>query len=342
MNKRRIFIGIGFFIALISTACGTNAPTYTKGAELAYYNFSQPATFEEGAYRDATLRVVDGVYRIDVPEGDGTLWWGQWGDTYSDVIVEADVEQMTERNENAFGVMCRVRGNTGIPAQVDPTLQAMMQETSEASFIDPATDEPTSEATIDAAATEQAQSTPDATVESDATDEATEASTSEATIEAAETDEVDATIEADAIATEESTAEVTESATAEATTSADATPEVTAEPTIDPRLLLEGDGYLFLIQGTGAGGIFRARGRDFQPLVDWITNEAIVLGPGENHIRAICAGTDLLLYVNDVLVAQATDDAYAQGQIGLVAGASNSLGLRVEFDNVQISAVNGN
>jgi hypothetical protein len=257
----------------------------TKGEEIAFYNFSEPNSWEQGAYGDATLRVVDGVYRVEVFTGDGTLWWGQWGDIYTDTVIDVDAAQITERNENTYGVMCRVRGTLGQAQAVDPTLAAMMLDVREG---------------IDAEATDFADS---------ATDEPSE-------------DDAEATTEATTEATAESTPESTTEAAAEATEDA-------------PRV--EGDGYLFLVQGTGGYAIMRARGRDVVPLVDWGTSDAITQGPGENHIRAVCAGDYLALYVNDQLLAETNDDTYTQGQIGLVASAVNRLGVRVEFDNLQIS-----
>jgi hypothetical protein len=268
---RAIIVFLGM-LALLLSACQNRGPLrqVTKGDEIAYYAFNAPGSFEEGTYGLATLRVTGGVYRIDVQQGDNTLWWGQWGDTYSDAVIDVDVEQTTERNENAFGVMCRVRGSVGQARTPDPDLAAIM--------------------------------------------EATQA--------------VEATAEASS--TEESTAtEIAEEPNLEATEAVDA---VTAEPSMG-----EGDGYLFLIQGTGSYSIMRARGRNVMPLVNWTTSDQINVGPGRNHLRAICQGNYLALYINDQFMADTTDDTYTSGQVGLVASAANRLGLRVEFDDLSIS-----
>jgi len=323
VSTGRGFIGLIAGYAFLMAACSSESTvTISKGDELANFNFSEPNSFEQGAYGDATLRVIDGVFRIDVPEGDATLWWGQWGDTYSDTVVEVDVEQITERNESAFGVMCRVRGSIGQPVEPDATLRAIVEATSE--VMPDSTSEAEPEAT--------SESTPEAT--SEATVEATSENTPEASDEL--TIDPRLNLEGDGyLFLIQGTG-----ATVEATS--ENTPEASDELTIDPRLNLEGDGYLFLIQGTGAGAIFRSRGRDLQALADWRANDAIAIGASENRLRAVCAGTTLAFYVNDVLIAQVEDDAYAQGQVGLVAGASNRLGVRVHFDNLQISAVGGN
>jgi len=286
---RSIALALGVWLM---AACSPTGPlqTVTKGDELASYNFAEPRTFEEGAYDGALLRVVDGVYRIDLDDGTNTVWWGQWGETYENVIIEADITQTSERTETTYGIMCRVRGAVGQPATVDPELAAVMAETA-----------------------------PEATVET----------TPEVIPEAAAQAAAESTLEA----TAESTPEVTAEAGAEAVETIEPTPRPTA---------LEGDGYLFLIQGSGRAAILRARGRDVQPLADWRTSDAVRPPPQTNRIRAVCHNTYLALYVNDQLVAEATDDAFRRGQIGLAAAAANRLGVVVEFDNVQVWQSVGN
>jgi len=294
----------GLIAVLFLASCqssGTALRQFTKGDELASYDFSQPQSFEEGAYSAATLRVLDGVYQIDVMQADNVLWWGQWGDSYSDTLIDVDTEQQTDVNDNTYGVMCRVSGRIGQPQPVDPTLAAMMFD-----------------------------STPEATaaVTAQVTDEATESATAEATSEAT----------AAAAATTEATVEATAEATAEASsTSAIALrPVLTATPTT-PAAVSAGDGYLFLIQGSGAFAIMRSHERNLTPLVDWTSSDVIKRGPEKNHLRAICAGNYLAFYINDQFVGEATDDRYQTGQVGLAASAANRLGTRIAFDNLMIS-----
>ena len=315
-HRVRRIIGITGLAVLWLSACQGAAPRrqITAGEELAAYNFSVPGSFEEGGYGGATLRVNDGVYRIDVLQGDNTLWWGQWGDTYSDVVLEVDIEQISERNENAYGVMCRVRGSVGQDREVDPELAAIMEETSEPSD-ELATPEADATDVPDEEATEVSEDE-----ETDATDVPDEEAT-----EVSEDEETDAT-EAPVDESSEEEAQATESPDAEATEA----------PTDEPSFG-DGDGYLFLIQGTGSFSILRARGRNVVPLVDWTVSDAIEVGPASNHIRAICAGDYLAMYVNDRFVGDATDDSYSSGQVGLVASAANVLGVRVQFDNFIVS-----
>ncbi len=162
-NALALLLMLMFALAACSGAQAVRS--FSKGEEYAAYAFAESGTFEEGIYSGAAnLLIEDGAYRIEVLQGDNTLWWGQWGATYADVIVEADIEQMTEPNQNAFGLMCRVRGTVGQPAAADPTLAAILAE-------------PTAEATLDVTA----EATLEATAE--ATAEATEIATAEATTE---------------------------------------------------------------------------------------------------------------------------------------------------------------
>jgi len=305
--------------ALVFAACSPAAPVrqFTKSDELAYYDFSEGGTFEEGTYGDGTarLQIRDGRYDITLLEGDSELWYGQWGGSYDDVVIDVEARQSTESQNTVYGVICRARGVVGQVAADDPTLEALAAEN--------ATGLP-----LIASADETAEATAEATSESQ----------SEATQEAAEvtpegTDEADATAEV----TSEATSEATEEATVEATSE----PESEATEDAGAATLLNannGDGYLFLVEGSGRFAIMRSRGRSVTPLVDWTTNSAIKVGPADNRIRAVCLGDYLAMYVNGTFVGDATDDTYTSGQIGLVGAAASNLGLQVTFDNLTVSA----
>lgn len=140
--------------------------------------------------------------------------------------------------------------------------------------------------------------------------------------------------EAEATADSTATTEAVEATSAPtAVENTEATEEATT--TFAPT---DGDGYLFLIQGSGAYGIFRSSGRRLQPLVDWATSDAVNVSPVANHLRAVCAGDYLAFYVNDRLVAEAIDDQYGVGQVGLVASTGDRLGVQVNFDNLVVHA----
>jgi hypothetical protein len=306
--KRLLFLGVaGLFLA----ACATASPVrqFTKGDEIAYYDFTQPGTFEEGTYNDgeARLQIKDGVYIMMLTEGDSELWYGQWGDSLDDVVVDVEARQFTESQNTIYGVMCRVRGTVGQQAAIDPTLEAMAAEKFESSPL-----------IAQAEATLEALASGEMTPEADATAEATEAADEEATAEATE---------AAAEATEEA-AEPTAESTSESTE------EGGAATLLNPN---NGDGYLFLVGSNGRFAIMRSRGRSVTPLVNWTSHSAIQTGPAVNRIRAVCLGDYLAMYVNGTFVGDATDDTYTQGQVGLVGASADRLGLLVQFDNLSVS-----
>ena len=294
-----------FLASLLLAACGTAAGPvrkFTKGDELAYYDFSESNTFEEGSYGDgaARLQIRDGVYHIVVTEGDSEVWYGQWGDTYSNVVVDVEAEQITEAENTVYGVMCRMRGRVGQTGSAETT--------PEASDVTP-------EAT-DAGA-----------IRVSPTEETTAAATSE-------TAEPGITAEATANATADATAETTP----ELRRAGDPTPEGTIEAPRGSELNINnGDGYLFLVEGTGRFAIMRARGRNVVPLVDWTSSNVIRKGPAQNNIRAVCLDDYLALYVNGSFMGDAIDDTYTSGQVGLVAAAASRLGVTAEFDNLIVS-----
>lgn len=224
------------------------------GDELVARDFSQPNSFEEGVYSNASLRIDDGRYLIQVDSGDSEIWWGQWGDTLDDVIIDVDTEQLGEREEAAWGVACRLRGQVGQQMEAEPLLELLV-------------------------AGEQQQ----------------------------DDDEAEVALESAAAAA-----------------------------------IANGDGYLFLIQGTGSWGIFRARGRDVFPLRDWEPSDLVQRGRGaRNHLRAICADDYLAFYINEQFVADVQDNAFANGQVGLAAGAFSRLGAEISFDNLVVSEALG-
>jgi hypothetical protein len=338
--RRLLFLGV---IGLLLGACSTAGPVrqFTKGDEVAYYDFNTAGSFEEAIYGDGVVRlsIGDGVYTISLAEGDSELWYGQWGDTYRDVVVDVEAQQFTQSENTIYGVMCRVRGMVGQTVANDPELEALAAQVGDTSSLfasADATDEATAEVT---------EAAPEV---------ATEEATAEATSEAEIGDEAAAETNADVVA--EGTLEVVddsgEEATVEATEAVEqatdepeevATEEATADPTQtgDAAFLNvnNGDGYLFLLQSSGRFAIMRARGRSVTPLVDWTNSGAINTGPAENRIRAVCLGDYLALYVNGTFLGDATDDTYTQGQVGLVGATGDRLGLVVEFDNLSVSAV---
>jgi len=98
--------------------------------------------------------------------------------------------------------------------------------------------------------------------------------------------------------------------------------------------------YGFLVTHDGYYGIFKML--DGQMLLSGNrTNldfsEAIRQGGIVNHITASCSGDILKLSVNDVVLAEIQDASFKSGQIGLIAGAYDTGGVQVLFDNLLVT-----
>jgi serine/threonine protein kinase len=100
------------------------------------------------------------------------------------------------------------------------------------------------------------------------------------------------------------------------------------------RVQRSGDGYLLRISGDGEYAIQRVLDDNFEYLVEWTESDAINQGNALNHIHAVCDGTRLALYANGELLAEAEDDAFSKGDIGLTATTFGSVATEVHFDNL--------
>ena len=60
---------------------------------------------------------------------------------------------------------------------------------------------------------------------------------------------------------------------------------------------------------------------------------AIIQGPGLNHLRLDCIGETLRGFINDQVIAISNDADFSSGDVGLVAGALDTPGVDVAFDN---------
>ncbi len=104
------------------------------------------------------------------------------------------------------------------------------------------------------------------------------------------------------------------------------------------RVQANDDGYALRISGDGFYGIHKAVGEDFEALVDWTESEAIRQGNATNHLRAVCDGADLALFVNGELVAQASDMTFVEGDIALTATTFEEQLTEVHFDYLVVFA----
>jgi len=102
------------------------------------------------------------------------------------------------------------------------------------------------------------------------------------------------------------------------------------------RTQADNDAYLLRVSGDGFYAIHRIVEGEFEPLVDWTRSPLVEQGEATNHIRAVCDGTRLALYVNGELLAEAQDATYAEGDIGLTATTFEPEATEVHFDNLVV------
>lgn len=64
---------------------------------------------------------------------------------------------------------------------------------------------------------------------------------------------------------------------------------------------------------------------------------AVIRGQESNHLKAICQGNQLSLYVNDQLVAQAADSDFQGGDVGLLTSTGDHAGVEIHFTHFVVT-----
>ena len=101
--------------------------------------------------------------------------------------------------------------------------------------------------------------------------------------------------------------------------------------------------YLFEISGDGYVWIGRYRRggeEEAEPLVGdwWFESDAVNQGlDNTNRLRVRVEGGNFIFFVNDIEVGRFSDDAFASGDIGLLVRTLGEGGVRVEFDNFNVT-----
>jgi hypothetical protein len=93
--------------------------------------------------------------------------------------------------------------------------------------------------------------------------------------------------------------------------------------------------YAFLISSDGYYGIVKVKNSKYAVISGKSLqySDTIQKGQASNHLRAECIGQTLTLTVNGKKLAEAQDTDFSAGEIGLTAGAYNTPGVDVSFDN---------
>ncbi len=173
MKIRMMGLTLGILLMGACSAIGSSpVKQFTKGDEIAFYDFTSAATFEEGLYGNNTarLQISDGVYNIQLSTGDSTLYYGQWGATLGDVVIDVEAVQTSADLNSTYGVMCRARGTVGQSVTANAEATAEVTEAAGSNTIvalpdSAATAEATAEATQEATIEVTQQSTAEATAQ---------------------------------------------------------------------------------------------------------------------------------------------------------------------------------
>ncbi len=96
--------------------------------------------------------------------------------------------------------------------------------------------------------------------------------------------------------------------------------------------------YLFSISSTGHVSIQKQIAGEWEYLVAWTASPAVRQGGEINRLRVTCQGAKLRFFVNGQPVAQADDDSFRSGNIGLLASAGDIGGVVAAFDNLHVRA----
>jgi hypothetical protein len=107
------------------------------------------------------------------------------------------------------------------------------------------------------------------------------------------------------------------------------------------RVQPNGDGYLLGISGDGFYSIYEIMDGEFEALVEWAESDVIYQRNATNRIRAVCDGSDLALFVNGELLAEANDSTFIEGDIGLTATSYEDEPTEIHFDNLVVFAALG-
>lgn len=101
------------------------------------------------------------------------------------------------------------------------------------------------------------------------------------------------------------------------------------------RLKNDANFYYFIISADGYYAIGKVKDGQWSLLSaeQMQQSNTIHTGTQANHLRADCIGNLLILYVNDQLAGSAQDADFSSGDVGLLAGAFDTPGVDVYFDN---------
>lgn len=108
---------------------------------------------------------------------------------------------------------------------------------------------------------------------------------------------------------------------------------------VDCRIQENGDGYGFRISSDGYYAIELYNNQENIGLVDFEYDDAIFTDGRTNHITAVCDGSQLTLWVNDIQLASVQDSTFSSGDLALTALSFETDPITVAFDNLEVRSI---
>jgi serine/threonine protein kinase len=101
------------------------------------------------------------------------------------------------------------------------------------------------------------------------------------------------------------------------------------------RYVDDNNAYMFEISEKGHHRIVRRQSGQYYNLSEFAFSNDIALPPYGNTLKAVCDGSTLSLYVNNILMESVTDNAFSNGKVGLFVGTWGA-SVEVAFDDFLI------
>ena len=98
--------------------------------------------------------------------------------------------------------------------------------------------------------------------------------------------------------------------------------------------------YRLDISGDGYFAVFKYKDGKWTKVQDNAETPAVKQGPATNHLQVIAKGNQFTFNVNDQLVKTFSDSDFANGNVGVTAGALfDNADVHIAFDNLRVSEV---
>ena len=96
--------------------------------------------------------------------------------------------------------------------------------------------------------------------------------------------------------------------------------------------------YRFLVRADGYYQVARYRNETWTNLQGWTKSDFINQDNSTNHLKVVCQGYQIEVYVNGNELATVTDDSFAEGYVGVIVNTYEP-DVRIAFDNIEVSSL---